>query len=311
MPELSISVIMPTSHRPQLLHQALASLLKQRYLPREIVVAAYKDDTESLDELEGWNARATARNVRLSVIRVGEDSMIARQNAAISAATSDVVAFMDDDAAARPDWLERILANYSSASIGGVGGRDVVWLDGAEYSVPARRVGRVSWYGRLTGNHHNVAPRQEVSFLKGCNMSFRRELVVELDAGLRGPVAYGYEIDLGLSVRARGFRIIYDPDVTVDHYPSSDMNADARAVARTVNHNQTYVLLKRLPLVRRLAFLAYTAAVGDRNTAGAARIPWLMTRGQWSTRAVGAHIGGKVAGLRTYVARRRYQVSGN
>ena len=48
----------------------------------------------------------------------------------MEAAEGSIVCFMDDDAAARPDWLERIERHHSDPTVGGAGGRDVVHLDG-------------------------------------------------------------------------------------------------------------------------------------------------------------------------------------
>jgi GT2 family glycosyltransferase len=299
---LTAAVIIPTHRRPLLLRQALRSLLEQTHLPDQVVVAASSHDEASCTELDAWRSEFADAGVMLTLPEVPVDTMMARQNAAIAAATADIVAFLDDDAAARRDWLERLLSHYGNPGVGGVGGRDVVWLDGAEYAGAAGSVGQINWFGRLEGNHHKVSPLQEVSFLKGCNMSYRRELVSRLDPRLRGTVAYAYEIDLGLQVRARGLRIIYDPEAAVDHYPSSDMNADLPALARVVNHNQTYVLLKRLPPLRRAGFAVYTTLVGDLNTAGLLRMPWLHWRRGWSWATIAAHWQGKREGFATYRA---------
>jgi GT2 family glycosyltransferase len=230
------------------------------------------------------------------------DAMMSRQNAAIRRASGDIIAFIDDDAVARPGWLARLATHYSDEMIGAAGGRDVIWIDGAEFDGPARRVGAVTWYGRLYGNHHMDCPGiREAAFLKGCNMSFRRELLKELDPRLHGSIAYGYEIDLCLHVRRRGYRVIYDPEALVDHFPSTDMGAHIASLAEVTNHNHTYVLLKNLSLPRKVSFVAYTGFVGDKSTIGMARVPWLMLRRGWSLRTVAAHARGKIGGIRTYL----------
>ena len=50
-------------------------------------------------------------------------------------------------------------------------------------------VGKLAWFGRLTGNHHlGVGGGREVDVLKGVNMSFRREAIADLrfDQRMRG-----------------------------------------------------------------------------------------------------------------------------
>ena len=186
--------------------------------------------------------------------------------------------------------------------MGAVGGRDVIWLGGREFGREARAVGRINWLGRVTCNHHQIVRGcRGGDFLKGCHMSFRRDVLRPVDGRLAGPVPYGFEIDLGLYVRSMGRRVLYDPEVLVDHYPTRDYGADSQEMAWVVNHNQTYVLLKHLTWPRKLAFLAYTFGVGDKNTIGLARVPYLALRHHWRAAALKAQFAGKLAGIKTYL----------
>jgi hypothetical protein len=141
-----------------------------------------------------------------------------------------------------------------------------------------------------------------VDFLKGCNMSFRRDALVPVDPKLIGAVPYGFEIGLGLAVRARGLRIVYDPLVLVDHFPTTDVSVTATLPAYITNHNQTYLLLRFLPWPRKVAFLFYTFLLGDRNTIGFIRIPGLVLVERAPLRSISAHFVGKLHGFLTYVA---------
>jgi hypothetical protein len=58
-------------------------------------------------------------------------------------------------------------------------------------------------------------------------------------------------------------------------------------------------------LARKVAFLVYTLFVGDRNTIGLLRVPFLVVRGRWPLVAIAAHFSGKQAGVRTYARSRR------
>ena len=66
-------------------------------------------------------ARAAFPDV-LVVPNEGPVGLSGGRNTGISHAVGDVVAFLDDDARAEPDWLERLAAGYSDPSILGVGG---------------------------------------------------------------------------------------------------------------------------------------------------------------------------------------------
>ena len=298
-----MSVVIATYRRPLALRAAVQSLVRQSRPPQEIVVVRWAGDVDSQAAVGEIAQRVSVESpeVAFRAVVVQENTVQAKENAGMRTAAGDIVCFMDDDAAARPDWLARIERHYADPTVGAVGGRDVVWKDGCVQERQVRRVGQVSWIGRLVGNHHerSVGVR-DVDFLKGCNMSFRKEVLDTIDPRLIGEVPYGFEIDLGLAVRSRGRRILFDPEVVVDHYPSSDMSAQRVHLAYVSNHNQTYVLLKHLNWPRKLVFLAYTFLVGDKNTIGALRVPWLVLRAGWQGESVRAHFAGKVQALGTY-----------
>ena len=290
-----VTVSVATYARPALLLRAVHSVVGQLADGDELLVIAWSGDDESSHALKEVAAMDSVR-----VLRSADNTVVAKENAAIDLATGEIVCFMDDDAAARADWLDRIVAWYADPSVGAVGGRDVVRTGDRGLDEPARDIGRVRWYGRLIGNHHRLSSgTRDVDFLKGVNMSFRRALLPRIDERLAGPIPYGFEIDLGLHVRALGYRVVYDPAIVVDHYSTSDYTASG-PIAWKVNHNQTYVLLKRLPSLRKFTFLAYTFLLGDRNTIGLLRVPFLIVRDRWTIAAIAPHFRGKLAGVRAY-----------
>src|SRR5262249_31710747 len=139
-------------------------------------------------------------------------------------ADADVIAVMDDDAEAADGWSERMLAHYARPEVGAVGGR-CINMDGDKLSwVPeTSRVGYVSPVGNFVGEMYcrtTFTEPVEVSFLMGGNMSFRREVAkqIEFDMELNRNVAQGYEVDIGLQVRAMGWKIVFDPLLAIRHY---------------------------------------------------------------------------------------------
>ncbi len=97
------------------------------------------------------------------------------RNCGMKAATGDIVAFLDDDAEAPPDWLDHLEAPYAEPAVLGVGGGA---LPRWESEKPAWFPAEFSW---VVGCTWRGLPEETASTrnLIGCNMSFRREEALE------------------------------------------------------------------------------------------------------------------------------------
>jgi GT2 family glycosyltransferase len=146
------------------------------------------------------------------------------RNTGVRAATGDVVAFLDDDAAAEPGWIEGLLEPYTEPSVVGTGGR----------VVPAWRSPRPRWFPEeflwVVGCSYAGLPegRAEVRNPIGASMSFRRsvfEQVGGFDAGMGrlGKDAAGCE-ETEFSIRARsdGGRVVLSPSSVCRHAVTPD-----------------------------------------------------------------------------------------
>ena len=70
-----------------------------------------------------------------------------------------------------------------------------------------------------------------------------------------------------MAVKRAGWKLVYDPEVTVDHYLAPRHDEDSRhefnALAfRNSVHNQTLGMLDHLPPFRRAVYMAYSVLVG-------------------------------------------------
>jgi GT2 family glycosyltransferase len=268
-------VIVPSYHRPDNLGRCLEGLARGTRLPEETLVVLHEADGESqaaLAALPAW-----AEGLHLRTVLVAQPGQIPQMNAGLAQAGGDVVCFTDDDCVPRPEWLARLAEPYREADVAGVGGRDVVHNADGINNAAGRVVGRITWYGRILGNHHLVFPPglREVEHLKGANMSFRRALTPPLDpAMVLGPGTGSMnDTDLSLAVRRRGGRLLYDPEAVVDHYPAQRHGITHRDAAHPEQvyldaHNWAYLNFKHFSPARRLAFLAYALTVGSGNRLG-------------------------------------------
>ena len=140
------------------------------------------------------------------------------------------------------------------------------------------RVGYVNALGQFIGNMYcrpGFDDAVEVEFMLGGNMSFRREVALrlEFDAQLNRDVAQGYEVDIGLQVKALGWKVLFDPHLTVRHYSAPRATAGMRPEANADGvkwyaFNHVRVALRRLHPPRAVIAVTYQLAIGERRAPG-------------------------------------------
>lgn len=279
----TIGVLVPTYGRPHQLEACLQALLDQSRRPDQVVVVARQSDLASRHVIERWCRRAT---VEVAVRLVDRPGVVQAMRAGLELATCDVVAVTDDDAIPHSDWLERLEPHYRDPHVGGVGGRDLLYTPQGLLEGSADVVGRLSWFGRVTGQHHlGQGPPRSVHVLKGANLSLRRDLWV-LDAPLRGQGAQPeWEVDVCLRARRRGWTLVYDPAALVDHHAGPRIVGDERTPLtpqklREVAFNEAYAVLRWMPWWRRPAAVAYLLLLGRNDLPGVLWSVMQMVRGR-------------------------------
>ncbi len=274
---VSVSVVVTSYRRTALLERCLQGVAEQVPAPYEVVVVHRLGDEDTRRLLERWQADDPQRRRTTEVQRAG---IVHALVAGTVAARGDVVAFLDDDAVPRASWLARLQAGFADRAVGGVGGRFVDHVDGHERRGRTRRVGRITWYGRVIGRHDmDTDYSGDVEVLPGANMSFRRELIHHDERLLHtsNGLALANELDACLTVCRCGHRLLYRPSAIVDHYTTSyrDPELGSRVAGGdilTSAANYTYALLKYLPPHRRVAFLAYAYLLGSSTLPGPGRV---------------------------------------
>ena len=194
LPSISVVVCAFTPDRIPVLDEALDSLAAQSRPPLEVILV--------IDHAPELLAEAERRWPRVKVLANRErQGLSGARNTGVEEARGDVVAFLDDDAIAQPDWLERIAAAYRDPRVLGAGGTvRPRWVEGKPDWFPPE----FDW---VVGCTHSGMPRktEPVRNLVGANMSFRRSTLEEVggfshDLGRVGTLPVGCE-ETDLSIR--------------------------------------------------------------------------------------------------------------
>jgi glycosyltransferase involved in cell wall biosynthesis len=274
---MKISVLVPSYRRPRDLARCLAGLARQRRAADQIVVVARRDDDETVDTVKRF-APLFSQHCAPDIVLVDQPGVIHAMASGLDHVRGDVVAITDDDAVPHADWLERIEAVFAaSPKVGGVGGRDLIPGELGGPGELNERVGVVQWWGRVVGNHHlGCGGPRTVHVLKGVNCAYRTAPLrqVGFDRRLKGAGAQvHFELGIGLELIERGWSLVYDPAILVDHFPAPRQDYDrrnsfnARAVSDAV-HNETVLLLQHLPAPRRAALMVWSLVCGTRAAPG-------------------------------------------
>lgn len=222
---MKISVLIPTYRRPHDLARALEALKIQTRPADEIIIGTRDTDTET--------AAFLADHPALTITRTAMPGVISSMQTAADRSTGDVVCLLDDDAEPAPDWIERIESRFAAnPQLGALGGRDLLLDHPAMRAAETLtdRVGLITWYGRILGNHHRGrGDFRTVDCFKGCNAAVRGDLLREIgfEPRLRGQGAQvHWELALALDVAGRGFTVGYDPAITATHHIAERHDSD-------------------------------------------------------------------------------------
>jgi glycosyltransferase involved in cell wall biosynthesis len=219
-----VSVVISTYSKDRLsdVIECVESIERQKLAPKEIILVLDPDQ----DLLNFYKSRVQA-NVR--IVLSHRYGLSEARNAGTLNSTGEIIAFVDDDAIADPDWLKRLAANYEESSVAGVGG----------YIKPLFAGKRPSWFPDeldwIIGCSYRGLPEHKALVRNpiGCNMSFRRTTFAKAglfrsDIGRFGKkLLAGEEADFSSRVLRLipGAKIVYDPSAIVYHrVPKSRMS---------------------------------------------------------------------------------------
>jgi GT2 family glycosyltransferase len=254
---LSISVVVPTYHRPDELKGLLENLCHQTVRPREVIVV---DGTPRDDDRAEQVVASLSSALPYRVVFVkGERGTAVQRNNGIERASSQFIAFLDDDIRLEPDFFEAILRAFEADDRKEVGGI-VGYRTNEHFRLEDAQ--RWRWYRRLrlfttyepgaydfkSGYPINAKMQAPFSGVRGVDFMttacavWRREV---LDGGLRFDRFfrdYGVLEDAHFSLRAgRSWKLLQCGDARCVHLASPNGRVDRRKLGYKYVVNYYYV----------------------------------------------------------------------
>ncbi len=208
----AFSVIIPTHDRPRLIVACVESVLTQTVPPLEIIVIDDGSRSATRRSLAPY-----VENARIRYFWQRQQGWGVARFAGVAHSQGAILAFLDDDCIAPPEWLARYAQAYAKhPDAGGIGGG---LRPGARMNLAGRKQydGHLAYFERLNAPLGvTVDQPGRVWFTFGGNRTFRRD--EWLKAQPDGWSWYHDDTLIDLRLREQGVVIYYIPDAWVTHH---------------------------------------------------------------------------------------------
>jgi glucosyl-dolichyl phosphate glucuronosyltransferase len=213
-PDVTVITATYSMERWPLIVRAVASVLAQTVPPKAIILTVDHNPTLFLRLRDEFERRGDDTGPSITVVESAYDGHLgAAATTGVELATTEFVVFLDDDAAAEPTWLERMLAPFADPSVAAVGGAPL-----PSYAAPRPR-----WFPHefdwVFGCAYAGLPNRQAPILHmiGTTMAVRRADVLAI-GGIHSNDHGDMELSHRLLAQAPGRKLLYEPDAVVRHH---------------------------------------------------------------------------------------------
>jgi GT2 family glycosyltransferase len=276
---VSLSVVIPSHQRADLLRACLATVTRHAPPGTEVVVV----DDASPGGAVSAAARAFAgvRVLRLPRRR----GFCAAVNAGIGSAGGDVVELLNDDTEVTPGWADAALAAFADPTVGAVAPLVLCWPDGRRVDSAGDRY----YLGGVAGKRGHGEPLGPVHLRPGrvfgasaSSAFYRRDALTRVGAFPESFGAYFEDVDLSFRLNRAGYQVCFEPASRVLHRVSASYGRPWRRLLEQQARNEERVFWRNLSgrdLVRALPrHLAVLAAKAWRRWQEGSLAPFLCGR---------------------------------
>lgn len=242
---MRVSVILTVLNEGAAMHPLLESLTAQTRPPDEIVIA----DGGSRDNTVALISEYAAR-LPLYTLSVPGANIAQGRNAAIRAATGDVIAVTDAGVRCEPAWLEKLTAPFHQPS--GVRGQPSANLVAGFFASDPQTVTEVAMGATVLPDQRDVNPN---TFLPSSRSVAFRKAVWEAVGGYPEWLDFSEDVVFDLRVRERFGPFVFAPEALVHFRPRGSLRALARQYYQYARGDGKANLFPKQHTVRYVAYL--------------------------------------------------------
>ena len=197
-----VSVVVCAYNAERTIDQCLASLAALNYPDYEVIVVNDGSRDRTREIAEGYDY--------CRIINQANKGLSAARNVGAEAATGEIVAYTDSDCVADADWLTYLVAKMEASELAACGGPN--------FPPPEDNLVPAAVAVSPGGPTHVLISDEVAEHIAGCNMAFRREVLLQL--GGFDPIyrAAGDDVDICWRFQDAGYTIGFSPAAVVWHF---------------------------------------------------------------------------------------------
>jgi len=198
-----VSIIIPVNKINDYIRESVPKILELDYDDYEIIIFPDYNEKETFSKTK--------------IIPTGKVSPAIKRDMALKYAKGELLAFIDDDAYPKKDWLKKVVRHFDNTCIGAVGGPNMTPPDD---SISQRASGLVFATFIGSGNmayRYVPGKRRFVDDFPSVNLIVRKDVFEEV-GGFDNEFWPGEDTKLCMDIVQSGKKILYDPEAIVYHH---------------------------------------------------------------------------------------------
>ncbi len=216
MSDLKVTVVIPCYNGEKFIKDAIEHLLNQTRPADQLIVVDDGSTDNSPAIIDSFQEITVIRHDRNLGLPTG-------RNNAWKNAVGDIVIFVDVDAYAEPDFVENILRSYVDSDVAGVGG--------AGYEIHGKPMANY-WRQQFLSQNYGPEPRDDIKFLFGIGISFRKEVLEEMGGFDPAFHTNGEDVEICLRIKKSGKRFLYAPGAKLYHHRDDTLKSLSAMIYR-------------------------------------------------------------------------------